>query len=751
MFRFFLFWAALTCVAWSQAANPAASTAFVPLFKTAEYKFQGPLPSAEFFFELPQHVELLPGSTLTLNFRASSLLLRDVSTATIELNGSPLKSLRLPGAEDADEGLQTVVVPVGADKLLNGWNKISVKCLMQTTDVLCRDVDNPACWFVLEKGTGINTAYRRLSLFPEPGRFPASMIEEQLLLQEESVVGFPEDKIRPVAAVFLPRQPCNAAFRAFVITASRLGQPGYLPSRALPIGTLDGWSRQSGEVNGVLIGLASDLAALDLPVDVRVTIGLLKAGEGMFAEFITGEQAGAQRRWIAICGADEEGLTKASLVLGSSDALGLAAGNPWVVRDTPVISPITERLAQPSPDPQTFERLYGGGMTLRGTFRSQRSFAWELPPGFETAKGSEMLLDMTHAPNLDRGSAVQMAINDRYLPGVPLDKRNGSRELLRLGIPEGLPGKSPNRLVVDSYLDIGTTDCSHRNEERAWVDFSPLSRLNITSRPLEIKGLDRMGLVLQRDAFLRRACILLPKTATVADFEVVRDLALFLGKNLASMPVLWPQAALYSADAPAPAGVLANTSVVLLGSAAEWSLALPPNIRLSVGVVPGKELLRLQNAELPLNGLPKSLVLAQFIVSPWSAANCVVTVGGPNALGGPVASRLLTDPEVLAKLTGTTAGLDDRGRVFSYDVRVEDSKSMWEKMRAEMPKGLSSEETLAQLEQEQRIAALATTRNFAIAGVVLVLVTLMIRAQMRLRRARAELRRQEENQKSDNA
>lgn len=750
MLRLLVLSAIMTCSAWSQSAGPVAppATAFVPLFKGAEHKFQGPLPSAEFFFELPGHVELLAGSNLTVRFRASSLLLSDVSTATIELNGSPLRSLRLPGVEEANEGLQTVVIPLGADDLRTGWNKISVKCLMQTTDVPCRDVDNPACWFVLEKGTGINAAYKRLRLFPEPGRFPASITEEQLLHQEELVDGFPEDKILPLAAVLLPRQPDNAAFRSFVIAASRLGQPGYLPNRALQIGTLDDWSRLSAGMNGVLIGPAADLAALDLPVDVRASIGLLKAGEGMLAEFITGDEAGGQRRWIAVCGADDEGLTKAALALGSADALGLAAGNPWVIRNAPVISPLTERLAQPSSDPQTFERLYGGRLTLRGVFRNQRSFAWELPPGFETAKGSELLLDVTHAPGLDRGSAVQMEINDRYLPGIPLDKRSGSRELLRLAIPEGLPGRSPNRLVVDSYLDIGTTDCSHRNEERAWVDFSPLSMLNIISRPLVINGLDRLGLVLQRDAFLRRACILLPKGATAVDFEVVRDLALFLGKGLQSMPVLWPQAALYSADDPVPQAAVANTSVVLLGSAAQWPMALPKSTRLSVAAVEGKDFLRLQGHDVPFAGLPKNLVVAQYLASPWSADNCVVTVGGVAGVGGSTASLMLTDPAMLARLSGTTAGIDGRGRVFTYDVRVQDAQSLWEKVRSDMPKGLSSEETLEQLDREAKFSAIATTRNFVIAGVVLVVVSLMIRAQMRLRRIRTELRRQEENRKS---
>jgi hypothetical protein len=41
-----------TAAAVAQPASPnqaAAASAFVPLFKTPEHKFQGPLPAAEFF------------------------------------------------------------------------------------------------------------------------------------------------------------------------------------------------------------------------------------------------------------------------------------------------------------------------------------------------------------------------------------------------------------------------------------------------------------------------------------------------------------------------------------------------------------------------------------------------------------------------------------------------------------------------------------------------------------------------------
>jgi hypothetical protein len=729
------------------AAAAPASTAFVPLFKTAEHKLVGPLASTEFFFQLPGHIELTWQPSLTLNFRASQLLIADISTATFELNGVPLKSIRLPGQTDGES--QKVELSLPAGLLRSGFNRVNVRCLMITTDVHCRDVDNPACWLVLEKGTGLTIPYRRLKLFPELGRFPATMTEEQLLRQEELVEGFPLDSINPVTAVLLPAELGNESFRAFVIASARLGQPTYLPNQGLRVGVLADWQAQSSERNGVLIGLTSDLTALDLPAETRAAVSALQPGEGLISEFIIGETAGAQRRWIVVCGADQAGLVKASLALGSNDSLGAAATNPWVIRDTPQVLPLTEKIAQPPDRPQTFARLYGGELALRGVFRSQASFAWDLPPGYETAEMSELFLEMSHAAGFADASSLMFTMNNRLLPGVALDNVAQERKLVRLNIPAGIPGRAPNSLAITSYLDIGTTDCAHRNEERAWVAFSPASALAITSRPLIIKGLNRLGYVLLRDAFLRRASILLPKSSLPAGLEPVRDLSLYLGRYLSSMPVLWPDAALYSESEPVPPSLLESTSAVLLGRPSDWRLVLDAKTPLSVDPIPGEEALRLQGKVVPFNQIPSDAVFAEFINSPWSKDNCVVTIGAIDGIGGDLAVKLLTDQEVLSKLDGTVAGLDSKGRVFHYDVRSSDPRSLSEEILNSLPSGMSAEDTTKKLEDEKSTRTNNILRNIAIGAVGLAIVAFMVRTQVRLAKLKAENRRKSEKKSKD--
>lgn len=735
------------------SSEEAQASAFVPLFTTSEYRFQGPLPQAEFFFQLPQHVERTEGSRLVIRFRASPLLIPDISTATIMLNGSPLTSIRLPGAAGDSGDLQTLSFDVTASSLRSGWNRVTVKCLMQTTDVNCRDIDNPACWMVFETGTGLQFSYRRVRLSPELPRFPATITEEQLLRQDEMLDAFPVDRIRPVAAVLVPGQMEDASLRAFLVATTRLGQPGYLRSEMIQIGNLSEWGSLSGQLNGVLIGTSKDMGSMDLPVEIRSAVTVLRPGEGLVGEFITGAFPAMQRRWIAVCGADEEGLHKALMVLGSADALDAGVENPIIVRQEPGISPITARLADPPPATQSFEQLIGGSLTLRGIFRNHTTANWEMAPGWETAAGSELRLEMSHAAGLEKASAVQFELNGQLFPGVPLGREATARQQVVLKIPEGLPGMAPNRMDVTSYLDIGSTDCAHRNEERAWVSFDPDSLLLLRVRPLTIQGLDRLGMVLMRDAFLRRACVLVPASPSPGDLGVLRDLGLFLGQKLSTIPVLWPQAAFYSAGKSAPAEVLENTSIILLGSTSQLRQALPEQVRLSVETASGGSSLRLLNTELPIADLPPGLVFAQYLASPWSATNCVVTVGGAEGIGGNIAGRLLTDSNILSKMAGTVSGLDARGRTFHYDVRVPDAQSLSERILNVMPRSSAITGDTGEEEKpagiEGYLSQLLTYRNFAIFGVALLLILFMIRTQIRLRARQVKRRRREEGTDSD--
>ena len=155
-----------------------------------------------------------------------------------------------------------------------------------------------------------------------------------------------------------------------------------------------------------------------------------------------------------ISGADDAGLEKAILALGSAPALRDASANPWIIKEAPVVSPVTAKLALPTKGAVPFDSLQGGGIMLRGLFRNETSRSWPLPPGWQTAAGGRIALDISHAENHDKTSAFEVVVNDQSIGSIALTEANAQRSRRVLPVPVGLPGRDPSsvRLLLVIFL-----------------------------------------------------------------------------------------------------------------------------------------------------------------------------------------------------------------------------------------------------------------------------------------------------------
>jgi hypothetical protein len=689
----------------SSAAVSAADKFFVPLFAGDATRLEGVLAAREFTFRLPEHVRYLPGARFRLVFRASPLLLPDVSTMTVSLNGRPLTSLRPVDGGGRPPERQSVDVDLDHDILQPGWNKVQVRCLLVTTSTPCRDVDNPASWVELDAGSGFEVAFAEQALFPELQRFPDALGEPQLMRLDAK-------SREPAVWLLVADRGGDTAWRGVCVAAARLGQLLYLDDEAVRIGSLKEFAGQSSRGNGVIVARREDLAAADLPVEFGLPLRGLKSGEGFLGEFITGEPARGQRRWIVVSGADDAGLDKAILALGSAPALRDAAGNPWIIKDAPVVSPLTEKLAGPAAGPVTFDSLAGGGIMLRGLFRQETARAWPLPPGWQTGPGGRLTLDFSHAENLDKTSAFQVVVNDQSIGSIALTEANAQRTRRVLPVPAGLPGRDPSTVGIRSYLDIGTVDCAHRNEERAWLDLAGSSTIEVPAVPLVIDDLSRLGLLAMRDAFLRRAVLIVPDEAGEERNRMILRYAMHLGRQLSSMPVLWPQLATYGPDRLPSADAVAGRSGLVLGSSRQWSSAFPRGTPLAVKASgPDGGRLDLRGQTAPLAEFERGLVLAQLMPSPWQRGEILAVVGGLTGYGGEDALAMLTDPELGAQLAGNVSAVDPDGRVVNYDTRQAGREALADVLRQTFHGNLSAAEIRARREEEQSKAEGAVEFN----------------------------------------
>lgn len=167
----------------SSRDKPNHQYAEVPFFLSSHDRLDGVLAKRDYLIRLPEHVRFEAGSEILLTYRSSPLLMPDVSTLSVRLNDRELTSVRLGSQKGASsQDASTLRIPISAGMLLPGWNRISLGCLLQTTEEMCRDVDNPAAWLEVEAGSALRLSYSTVPLFPEIPRFPHAMTEPQLLV-----------------------------------------------------------------------------------------------------------------------------------------------------------------------------------------------------------------------------------------------------------------------------------------------------------------------------------------------------------------------------------------------------------------------------------------------------------------------------------------------------------------------------------------------------------------------------------------
>lgn len=672
----------------ADASGPVESVE-IPLVRTATQQINGAFASADFFVRLPEHIRFAPGSQIRILYRPSPILIPDICTMTLIVNGMKVDSRRVVTRASASEAVVNFTAPVREDAFKLGWNKITVACLLQTTTVACRDVDNPATWVALERGSVLKLAYRRSALFPELQRFPHCVTEEQLLHPDP--LSPHEKEVAPAMTIFTPSRLDDPALRAFAIVSARLGQSGYVNEHHVVTAPLAEWPRESQGRGGVILARRDETGGLPLPNEVRASLSSLRAGQGIVAEFFTGAGA-SRRRWILVSGSDDAGFENAALTLGDGHALATARTNPIVVEGPPVIPSWVERRAHPGDAEVSLRRIGPEQIKFQGVFRNEQSIEWQLPPGYETRAGSEIELQFCHSQALQKpASAIEIAMNGTSVGSVALTPENAEMTTVRIPIPSGIAGRDPTTITFRSYLDIGTVDCGHRNEESAWLVITGDSKLRLKTAPVEIRGLERLRDAVMSDYFLRRTALVVPASPGPSELGMIQTIVMQLGAWAPSAPVLWPQV-----TARRDGGRLQGRTALVLGSASQWSEQVGDA---TLGIhtsaqSPGS--VSMQGRTMEVSAFEPSLTFAQMIPSPWSKGNVAVVAGGWNAWATPTLQRLLTDPVVLSRLAGNLAAVDVKGRVVAYNTNKSQQESFSDRILRFAGSGETAEDSLVQ-------------------------------------------------------
>jgi hypothetical protein len=453
----------------------------------------------------------------------------------------------------------------------------------------------------------------------------------------------------------------------------------------------------------VVVATRAEYTGLPIPSDFAPVLAGLAPGQGFIGESVRGEGRDA-RRWLIVSGADEAGLEKALLTLGSGPALESAPPNPSVLDSVPPLSEETENLTRPGPGEVTFRRLGSGVVSMRGLYESEASVSgWRLPPGYQLGSDSRVTLHVDHSRSLrPEGTWLDVLVNGeaigRWKPGGETGRLNA----VTFDLPAGLKGRDPMVLGFRAHLDVGPVSCEDEVEELAWLNLGGHSTLEFSAVPVAAGGLGAIEEALLRDAFMRKAAILLPWEPSLRDIRLLFDLSLHLGARLPSSPVLWPEALRFSSVNLPVGHRVEGRSVMVLGPVRVWEDAVSGRVPVLVdGTSENPEAVRIQGRRHRLDEFEPTVALVNMRPSPWSPGAEMILAGGWRDLGGESLRRWLFEPEVRSRIHGDLAAVDIEGRVALYDLGEFNEESFAERLKRMIPAGLSAAETRHFLAQEE--------------------------------------------------
>jgi len=686
---------------------PASSikTLKIPFLETPRNRTNQTSSTFDFFFPLPEHVFFRPGSEVVLRF--ATPVKRPV---TLWLNRKKLAELKPGNLSPSD-----IHIPLSEETIRPGWNRLYAR--FTSGPVKESDTLN------ISPESTIHIAYERIPLFPELQRFPLSFSEEQIL--DPDFWEQPE-KQKPAITILLPSKLRNIYIRACAIIGARLGQAQYLTKNSCKVKWIDRLHSIPLDSNCIVTATRDEIRGFQVPPHISKSLESLKSGEGLLAEFIA-KQNNKERRILLISGADDAGLEKALLTLGSSYLVVHGAENPLVISSEPKLPGWIEDLALPLPPDTPLVSLTTEEIRLKGPSTDEKSIAWRLPYNFQLRPESHLKLIFDHSPHITKGSILEVLNNGVSMGKLPLTSKN-TVSTNALPFPKNVTGFDPMQLTFRASFE-GTTEIQGSTNQ--WIKVSNHSVLSTSTRNLELRGLEHFSRFMLQDNFMRKGVFLIPHQSNSLELQTLIQVAIHFGKMLPSSPALWPDACGYSIESPPPVDRLKDKSVLILGSASQWREALPKKNKLSIAISEYfPDFVDVQNSRAPVTDFDPSLCIAQIFPSPWSLGNHTITLGGWKTFTTPTILNCLTNPKMNSLMYGDIFFLDAKGRTYSCYLKTIGSNSLIEQMRTSItfqPQSDTSDWIWRQLDAQR---LMLNARNLIVACVFLFFLTIAVWLQV---------------------
>ncbi|WP_179015812.1 cellulose biosynthesis cyclic di-GMP-binding regulatory protein BcsB [Paenibacillus sp. 79R4] len=438
--------------------------------------------------------------TLNLDYQATQLSRREVSSVTLKMNGTAFYSFR-PVVDEQKR--QTISVAVPKNLLVSGSNSLSIEGYIVThlPDQICVPVEKRDNWLELYKSSYVTVNYSKKDIGESIRDFNQRFIGLDSLEQGLSALSVPKDS-----------DP--AELEAAIYALSGFAKGNRSENNSIPMLPW-GDSTLTERETVVVVSLYKDL-----PDQWKQALGQVSLADKALIRVV---KSGGQTALI-VTSEDPALLKKAGRLIGNQTLIDqLDGAEKWLDADT--------RVETPKISVSRNVTLTETGDKLNGMMHQEKSYFVSLPANRFIAESSKISLDFRYSDNLDFDrSLVTVLINDTPIGSKKLTKEAANQDQLTLTIPKNLEVSGNFSVTVAFDLELISAGCIELQDQMPWAFITKDSMLQLNTK-------DRTDLLFNnypnpflRDASFNKIAVLLPEQLDSYGYQTIGNLFHLLGK-----------------------------------------------------------------------------------------------------------------------------------------------------------------------------------------------------------------------------
>lgn len=593
--------------------------------------------------------------TAEINFSINQLIDADQEAyIKLSVNGTPFYSQKIIYKSDLEE--QQIKVSIPDNILKNGSNELKVETYLRPSDEACKDDVNLANWFVIKKSSNVKATFNNIISDNKISNFPYPFLKNQ------DNTGDLDD-----LSIIIPDNYSDGELSAAFILNSYLEKLNDTYKNKISILKYSDFAKKENTSSIYIGGYDSFQNEFNMQSSENNNC-LIKVLNSSYSK---NENT---KTMVILCDNDDN-LIKGIKTLQNSDLVFQLNSDTYNVT-----SDLKEETvpADNTSGKITFKDMGINEIQLTGPFRRESTISYSIPKNRIFSQSDKIKLFMRYSDNLDFDkSLVTIYINNTPIGSKKLEEEKCSQDEIELNLPNDVNNTNYLDIKIAFDLEQKNTYCEKRVEETPWALVTGDSYLYIGNNTINEYYFSSYGAPFVKDGMFNDTAMIVPDKLSSDEINSLGKVIGYLGKE-----VSYNNGDFKVVRSSNVTDDDKKKNIIIYGTPQTNNLISTINDELWFKYDENYSKL-LSNEKLELTD-PFSSKIAnfQFDISKFDSQKAMLVLTSPDSEILKDSLTYLSSSEMLSKLNGDCAIIDQNGDIKTYKMKKEISKPAYEKIEA---------------------------------------------------------------------